>query len=173
MAAVDPLGLTVFLIGIGLLVVELANPGYFIGVAGTVGVIVGLIQMAFPNLLFGADNFFLTIGVVVGVAVVSTWVSVEFYRRFAPAVKVPETLSSDALVGLTGRVVTKVEPNSLRGKAKVGGIVWSATSSQPIEEGTDVTVLRVEGVHLVVEPTPSPTVPSGEASAAAGGEVHG
>jgi inner membrane protein len=146
---VDPLGLTIFLIGVALIVIELANPGYYIGVAGTTGVIVGLIQMAWPDLIFNNQwgPF-----IVTGIAIVSLAVSVEFYRRFAPAVKPPETLSSDALIGRTGRVVEPVEPNTLKGKVKVGGIVWSATSEAPIPAGADVVVAQVEGVHLVVRP---------------------
>lgn len=145
---VDTLGLILFLIGIALTVAELANPGYFIGVAGTTGIVVGLIQMAWPGFFTSSFSPF----VAVGVAVVATWASIEFYRRFAPATKVPETLSSDTLVGKTGRVVTPVQPHSMTGKVKVGGIVWSATADQDIPEGRDVRVARVEGVHLHVEP---------------------
>lgn len=161
--AVDYLGLVILLIGIALMVAELANPGYFIGVAGTTGIVVGLIQMAWPDFFKSAYSPF----VAVGVAVLATWGSIEFYRRFAPATKVPETLSSDALIGRTGRVVTTVRPNELKGKVKIGGIEWSATSTETIPEGADVVVRKVEGVHLEVEPAPKepppPTPTEGEA----------
>jgi len=145
---VDPLGLTVFLIGVALLVIELAQPGYYVGVAGTTGIIVGLIQMARPDLIFN-NNWGPFI--VTGIAIVALLISIEFYRRFAPAVKPPETLSSDALIGRNGTVVRAVEPNTLRGKVKVGGIVWSATGDERVEEGSEIVVTRVDGVHLVVQ----------------------
>jgi inner membrane protein len=156
--AVDPLGLTVFLIGVALLVIELANPGYYVGVAGTTAIIVGLVQMAWKDLLF--NNAFGP-WIVTAIAIASLLVSIEFYRRFAPAVKPPETLSSDALVGRTGTVVRAVDPGNLKGKVKVGGIVWSATGPMPIDEGAEVVVTAVDGVHLVVQPTANaPTVSS-------------
>lgn len=147
---VDALGLTIFLIGILLLVIELANPGYYVGVAGTTGILVGLIQMAWPGFILGSwwSPF-----IVVAIAIIALLVSIEFYRRFAPAVKPPETLSSDALVGLSGKVVRAVEPNNLKGKVKVGSIVWSATGPNAVEEGADVVVTAVEGVHLIVRPS--------------------
>ncbi len=151
---VDPLGLTIFLIGLGLLVLELANPGYFIGVAGTTGVIVGLVQMAWTDFIYG---YAFSPIVVVIIAALSWWGSIQFYKRFAPPIKPPETLSSDALHGQVGKVVTRVEPDSLKGKVKIGGIVWSATSSTVIEEGTEAIVTKVDGVHLILEPkNPSP-----------------
>lgn len=165
--AVDYLGLAIFLIGIALMVAELAQPGYFIGVAGTTGVIVGLVQMAWPAFLKSNYSPF----VIVAVALVATAVSVEFYRRLAPANKPPETLSSDALLGQRGRVVVPTESTSVKGKVKLGGIVWSATSDAPIPTGTDVVVVRVEGVHLHVTPVPSapPAPPAPEPA----GEPHG
>lgn len=167
---VDTLGLTIFLIGIALLVVELANPGYFIGVAGTTGIIVGIIQMIWPGFI-GESVWSLVIVPIIAVA--ATWASVEFYRRFAPAVKVPETLSSDALVGRPGLVVTAVEPHSMKGKVKVGGIVWSATADAAIAAGADVVVRRVDGVKLVVEASASPHTPRSTPPSAPETETHG
>jgi len=165
---VDPLGLTIFLIGVALLVIELANPGYYVGVAGTTGIIVGLIQMAWPTLIFNNN---LGPFIVTGIALVSLVVSLEFYRRFAPAVRPPETLSSDALVGKVGQVVSAVEPNNLRGKVKVGGIVWSATSTVAIPPGEQVMVAAVDGVHLVVRPS---AAAASEADASGlGSQTHG
>lgn len=152
--ALDPWGLTIFLIGIALLVLELAQPGYFIGVPGTVGVIVGGIQMFWPELLKG--NIITAFVVVPVVAGVATWGSIVFYKRFAPAVAPPETLSSDAFIGKTGHVVFRVEPNNMKGKVKVGSIVWSATSDTEIAPGEPIRVRKVDGVHLIVEPDATP-----------------
>lgn len=150
---VDPLGLTIFLIGLALLIAELASPGYFLGVPGTTGVIIGLIQMAWPSFILG--SWWSPIVVVI-IATASFFASLEFYRRFAPPIKAPETFSSDTLVGMTGKVVKRIEPNSLSGKAKVGSIVWSATSPDAIDEGADIVVTQVDGVHLIVARTGAP-----------------
>jgi len=134
-------------VGIALVVAELAQPGYYIGVVGTTGIIVGLIQMAFPVFLQSWWSPF----IATAVAIAASFASIHFYKRFAPPANAPETLSSDALVGMTGRVVTGVQPNNTKGKVKVGSIVWSAESVEPIPEGSDIIVERVEGVHLVVK----------------------
>lgn len=158
---VDPLGLGIFLIGIALVIAELFQPGYYIGVAGTVGVVVGLLQMAWPDFLTSWWSPF----TVTAVAIVATFASIQFYKRFAPPTRVPETLSSDALVGRTGRVVTAIVPNAMTGKVKIGGIVWSADAADAIPPDVDVVVERVEGVHLFVkrvEKTGAPETLSGQ-----------
>ena len=38
----------------------------------------------------------------------------------------------------------------MKGKVKIGGDLWSATSDEPIEEGTEVIVESSEGVHVHV-----------------------
>lgn len=158
---VDPLGLGIFLLGIALVVAELAQPGYYIGVAGTVGAVVGLLQMAYPAFLTSWWSPF----IVTIVAILATIASIQFYKRFAPPTRVPETLSSDALIGKTGRVVTAIVPNATSGKVKIGGIVWSADANEAIPEDVDVVVTRVEGVHLIVarvEKTGAPESISGQ-----------
>ncbi|HLE48230.1 MAG TPA: NfeD family protein [Candidatus Thermoplasmatota archaeon] len=145
---VDMLGLSIFLVGIALIVLELTQPGYFIGVLGTTAVIVGLVQMTWADFLLSWWSPF----VATVVALAAALASVQFYKKFAPPAKAPETMSSDGLIGKGGRVVTKVETDNTKGKVKLGGIVWSAEAeTEPIDEGEEVTVTRVEGVHLVVK----------------------
>lgn len=58
----------------------------------------------------------------------------------------------DALTGMTGYVTEAICGEALPGKVKVGGEIWTAVSEGGVRipEGVRVTVLRVEGVHLVV-----------------------
>lgn len=164
--AVDPLGLTIFLIGVALIVIELTIPGYFIGVGGTALVAVGLVQIAWPEFLFSPWSPF----VVVVIVPFAIFVSVLFYRRIAPPDQRPETYSSDRLVGETGKVIVEVQPDSTTGKVKIGGIVWSAESDTPIPVGATARVVRVEGVHIVVEPA---TTEASSPDPAPGSETHG
>src|ERR671919_507196 len=48
---VDLLGLGLLIVGLALIVAELTFPGYYIGVAGTVGLVVGLLEMVWPTFL--------------------------------------------------------------------------------------------------------------------------
>lgn len=151
---VDTLGLVLFLVGLIFLILELANPGRFLGVVGTTGLVVGLVQMIWPAFLKGTgwSPF-----AVVGVAGLTALSSVYFYRRFAPAVQVPEVFSSEALVGSVGRVQVSIDPDSLRGRVQIGGLLWSATAPVTIEAGRDARITKVDGAHLEVEPAAQET----------------
>ncbi len=57
-------------------------------------------------------------------------------------------------VGVRGWVVRALTP---RGYVRIGGELWPATSEgEPLMEGREVKVLRMEGLRLVVEPLEDP-----------------
>lgn len=56
-----------------------------------------------------------------------------------------------SIIGKEGIVVEKIDTLNGVGKVKVNGELWSATSSENIENGTKVKVLKVNGVKLEVE----------------------
>ena len=60
----------------------------------------------------------------------------------------------DAVIGKTGPVTESVDNIRGKGRVKLGGMEWSArsTENEPIEEGTIVSVDRVEGVKVFVTP---------------------
>ncbi len=59
----------------------------------------------------------------------------------------------EALIGKTGVVMEKIEPAPNKGRVTVGSEDWKAVSydGKEIESGRKVTVIRIEGVKLVVE----------------------
>jgi len=57
----------------------------------------------------------------------------------------------EELVGLTGVVSSALQAGT-EGMVRVHGELWRAESSQPVQEGMAVKVLRVEGLKLYVEP---------------------
>ncbi|MFZ0589520.1 MAG: NfeD family protein, partial [Bryobacteraceae bacterium] len=54
-----------------------------------------------------------------------------------------------AMLDTTGVALTPLSP---QGKVFVHGEYWDAVSATPIEPGTSVRVVRVEGLTLTVEP---------------------
>lgn len=56
-----------------------------------------------------------------------------------------------SIIGKEGIVVESIDTINGVGKVKVNGELWSATSSENIEKGTKVKVLKVNGVKLEVE----------------------
>lgn len=64
----------------------------------------------------------------------------------------------DAIIGREGIVCEAIRPLEGTGQVKVGGQIWSARTDEQtdcIPEGTIVTVFRVEGVKLFVQPKQS------------------
>jgi len=139
------LGLIMIVIGVILLVAEISAPGFFIAVPGTVLIILGLIYMFMGDVgVYGAAI------ITLATAILATIGVMLFYRTIAKP-SPPTTTTIDGLVGKTGIVVAKIEPNILKGKVRVDNDVWSATADEEIKVGEKVVVVKGEGVHLVVK----------------------
>ena len=71
--------------------------------------------------------------------------------RRRSAVK-PERTNADRILGMEAVVTEAIDNVESAGAVAVGGKVWTARSEngEPIEVGSIVTVLRIEGVKLIV-----------------------
>jgi membrane-bound serine protease (ClpP class) len=58
---------------------------------------------------------------------------------------------TEELIGASGVVTSALHPGT-EGMVRVHGELWRAESSQPVEEGKSIKILRVEGLKLYVEP---------------------
>jgi membrane protein implicated in regulation of membrane protease activity len=147
------LSYTFIVAGILLFLWEVSMPGFFIAIPATVLIFLGVLNFAWPGFLTSVWSPL----VAVAIAVPATLLTIRFYRRLAPPADRPMTTVGDSLVGLEGTVETEVRPYETRGKVKIKGQVWSATSDEGvIAIGTRVRVLRSEGVHVVVTPVNVP-----------------
>jgi membrane protein implicated in regulation of membrane protease activity len=145
MAGID-IGWILLIIGALLILGEIAAPGFFAIVPGTVLVIIGALMILAPGIV--SQPWSPALFVVITVAV--SLLTIVFYRRLAPGQK-PFTTGKDSLVGKLGEVIKPVGPGSIDGKVKIDSQIWSATSDEPIESAEKVTVVRVSGVHLFVK----------------------
>lgn len=77
-------------------------------------------------------------------------------RRFADRVthEPPQKVAGDRLLGRTGVVLSAVHPRELGGMVRVDGEEWRAecAGDETLPAGSRITVLAVEGAHLIVEP---------------------
>ncbi len=77
-------------------------------------------------------------------------------RRFADRVthEPPQQVAGDRLLGRTGVVLSPIEPHSLRGMVRVDREEWRADTESEVTlaEGDRITVVAVEGTHLIVKP---------------------
>ena len=139
------LGVALVIIGLLMLVAEVHAPGFFIAVPGTMLLVLGIALLAIGNVDIYTALALMAIGAAISIAF-TLW----FYGRIGRP-EPPTTTTPDKLVGTRGKVIKKVEPDSLRGKVRIGSEIWSATSKVEIPEGATIVVRGAEGVHLIVE----------------------
>lgn len=139
------IGWVMIIIGLGLLVVEAVQPGFFVAVPGTTLVVLGAVTLLIPDV---AQEW--APAIIVVTALVSSIATVLFYRKMAPGQK-PQTTSMDVLEGKEGTVIKTVRPDSIDGKVKIDNQIWSATGESVIDEGGKVIVISSEGVHVKVK----------------------
>ena len=139
------IGWAMIIIGLGLLIVEAAQPGFFVAVPGTTLIVLGTVTLLIPE--FAQDY---APAIIVATALVSSIVTITLYRKMAPGQK-PLSTSMDILAGKEGIVIKTVRPDSIDGKVKIDNQIWSATGESVINEGNKVTVISSEGVHVKVK----------------------
>lgn len=135
------------ILGAILILVEIATPGFFIAVPGTISILYGLAILLFPWLLETWWGPWILLGLAFPLGAFTYYM----YRRLSPP-SPPVTESFEGLIGKKGIVVKTIKPDSIDGKVRIDSDIWSATSEQVIEPGTKVIVVGVEGVHLIVKP---------------------
>jgi membrane-bound serine protease (ClpP class) len=94
-------------------------------------------------------------GVSVGVALAGTLpfavLAVFLMRLVLRSRKWKSVTGKEELIGEHGVAISPLQAG-VEGMIRVHGELWQAVSSQPVEEGKPVKVLRVEGLKLYVEP---------------------
>jgi membrane-bound serine protease (ClpP class) len=95
-------------------------------------------------------------GVSIGVALAGTLpfgiLAVVLMRLVLRSRKWKTATGKEELIGAQGVAVAPL-PAGSEGMIRVHGELWRAESSQPVQEGETVKVLRLEGLKLYVEPT--------------------
>jgi membrane protein implicated in regulation of membrane protease activity len=138
------------IIGIIFIIIEIFDPAFFFVSLGIGAIITGLLSMIpfiqgslwLQILLFGIFSF----------------IAFLFMRKFGK--KVLQNPGSEtnvfALKGKPGRVSVAI-PQEGRGYVKIGSEEWVAISDdeQPIEAGSKVTVIEIDGNKLIVRKTDS------------------
>jgi len=139
------LALIFIVIGAIFLIVEALTPGVFMLIPGTVLVLLGIIGYAYPEFLYSVYAPILALVLVVPLTIGT----VKIYQVLGRP-EPPTTTVTDSLLGKEGVVTVRTEPDSIIGKVRIESEIWSATSDEPIEVGTEVKVIRSRGVHVTV-----------------------
>lgn len=134
--------------GLVLWLIEIFTPGFVVGVFGTACLIVAPFACAdvtfkMQLLVFGIATAAISLGI-------RPLILRHFYGREANI-----KTNIDALVGKAGLVTESIDNALETGRAKIGGDVWRAVTSDDsrVEVGQKITVREIEGCKLVVEST--------------------
>ena len=125
--------------------------------AGVEGLTAGLISIWFCAGSLAAvlaSMAHVGIGVQIGVFVAVSLLAMAVVRPLAKKHWQPsiQKTNVDSILGSEGLVIEAIDNIRGTGQVKIGGIIWTARSESgsPIEEGSLVTVDRVEGVKVLV-----------------------
>ena len=102
---------------------------------------------------FFTDNILVQVVVFVVVSVVVLAATRPLVKKMTATKK--QATNADMYIGQEGIVTEEIDNISAKGLVKVKGSIWTArseTDNIQIEEGTHVTVIRIEGVKLIVRP---------------------
>ena len=86
------------------------------------------------------------------VSIISLWLTRPFARKYVNARTTPT--NADMVIGRECIVIEDIDNNLGTGAVSVGGKIWTArmdSDDKKAEKGTKLTVLRIEGVKLIVK----------------------
>jgi membrane protein implicated in regulation of membrane protease activity len=134
-------------LGIGLVIAELAVPAFFIVWFGLGALLVSIVVLVAPSLSLTAQLLTWTLA---SVAMVVLW-----FRIFKPGMhKTKVGMADSNIVGEVGMLIRDVEPFQ-KGQVRfqkplVGSEVWECIADEAIKSGERVRVLGIEGSFLKV-----------------------
>jgi membrane protein implicated in regulation of membrane protease activity len=133
--------------GIVLFIAEIFTLAFFLASVGTGCLATGLAMLLF-NLGFKGQLVTLCVGTIVSAFTVRPLLLRYCYR---PSRGIKTNV--DALPGRSGRVLEAIDPTSAKGRVRIGGEDWKATSADNtfIDEGINVIVVAVDGNKVVVK----------------------
>ena len=159
-------GLLLILIGVGLLALEVVVASYgLLTVGGVVALVLGAFAL-WTGVQPGVESIDVSvspwlIAIVVAVGVLYVWVLVRAMMQMRRHRGELSNAPVGALVGASGTAQTIIGPTGI---AYAGGESWSArTRGAVIGAGSPVRVVGVDGLELIVEPTPAGGSPRTEA----------
>ncbi len=143
---VSATGLVLLVLGVGLMIAEAFVPGIgILGASGLIAFVIGSIFLIDTGVL----AFRVSIGLVVGVAVVSAAFFVGVLRMAIAARKREVVSGREAMIGSEAVALSSFDGT---GEVRAHGEVWRATTRTPVREGQVVRIRDVRGLTLEVEP---------------------
>ena len=138
-----------FLIGLGLLILELVLPGLVIMFFGA-GAWVTAIASAIFDISLNMQILIFLVASLLGLVLLRKYIKKRFFSK-------KDENAQDQLEEFIGRKAMAVEQfKDGVGHVEFKGTRWSARSDEPVSEGQWVTILSQESLTLNVKPIPNP-----------------
>lgn len=131
-----------------LLVAEMFAPGFWLACVAVGSLAAALVAAVLPGLVAPVLTF--SAATVLSLVALRPFLVQHIHRAGHVRTNV------DALIGKTGVVSQRIDPATQQGRVVVEGEDWrgATVDDAPVEPGTRVMVLRVEGTTLFVEREP-------------------
>ena len=114
---------------------------------GVVSMLLGALFLIRSPLTTGGVSLGMALAVTLPFAVLTVFLM----RLVLRSRKWKTTTGSEEMIGTQGIVIAAMR-NGAEGMIRIHGELWRAISTQPVEEGKPVRVVRIEGLKLYVEP---------------------
>lgn len=138
--------LALILLGLGLIIAEVKIVSHgLLAIGGTISLVLGsmlLFESPAPSLRVSLPLILMTVGTMAAIVLLLVW-------RAVRAQAWPAATGAAGMIGETGKAATALSPD---GQVFVHGEIWNATATEPIEQGSAVRIVQVDGLHVTVEP---------------------
>ena len=137
------------ILGIIMLMIEFAAPGFVIFFFGLGAFLVALLCFFFSSLSINAQLIIFLISSILFLIVLRRWFKAIFRGFFGSKNKMP--LNKKYNVGETATVVEKITPFE-KGKIEFHGSRWSAEANKEIAKGEPVVIIEQNNLTFKVKP---------------------
>ncbi len=145
---IDYGGLALTLLGLALIIIETVTPAFgILGISGIVAFVIGSVMLIDTDV----PGFEIAWELIGGVALVAAILLLTTLTMLMRARGRAVVSGIEQMIGSTGEVR---EWSGLEGTIRVHGERWHARSDRPLTPGQSVTVTKVDGLVLTVQPEP-------------------
>lgn len=131
----------IFLIG------EIFTAGFLIFWLGIAAILTMIVSLFTDNIIVQTAVFVISSGILL-------FFTKPFVDKYINKNKDNVATNAFSLIGKKGVVIKEMGSSTSFGQVKIGEEIWSAISedSTPIKIGTEIEVVKIDGVKLVVKP---------------------
>jgi len=139
-------GLGLIALGIAFMVAEAFMPAFgILGMGGVVAFVVGSVMLIDTDI----PGFTVSLTVIGAIGGLSAAAFLAVIMLLGQSRRVAVVSGQEEMIGIDGEVI---EWSGDTGRVRTHGEVWKATSTEPLEPGTQVEVTAIEGLTLAVRP---------------------